>query len=505
MIDKLIEQCDIQWIKEYSSIENYKNIYGTTTHNFENFKNHKALFNYNYDKQNSEFKKLVDKIKQWGYYNNVYLKNFPALIENKSILDVGMGNGPYSIVYNTLGAKTYIGVDPMINFEKSYIRDFRIGAGKLKKDIDYNTLTDDEKKELKNIEDGSAWYHDFSYTAKDIMNIEPSIKLYNKILEDCDDYIDCGSIDTVLLQCVSEHVNQLPQIIEYCWKYNKTGGKIFLSHGNYYAWAGHHKQPRNVKGYNPKNTKHNLYIDWSHLHPACPSYHNPTLNRVRLLDFKKLIEKYYVIEYWEEAEDIEVTNRLTSEIRNKWNNYTLSEMLVNCPKLIGRKRETPLVYEINALQYYHPKQSIEKSIKNYILDDKLLGKELIMKTYKPEFFEIHTNKNEINIKIKYQENELNNKKINSCGIHFLLAESVMNDDDEYTLSFEVKANNSISYDTKLRIYTGNEWILLNDILTNKYKLCKTKTQFKIHTKSKYRIGFQNCQNMDITIKNVAFM
>ena len=68
------------------------------------------------------------------------------LYKDKILLDVGMGAGPYSVLYIEKGCKQYIGVDPLINSD--LVRDFRAKAG--------------DKLELR--------YHKFPYSCQDIMN-----------------------------------------------------------------------------------------------------------------------------------------------------------------------------------------------------------------------------------------------------------------------------------------------------------------------------------------------
>jgi len=325
-----------------------------------------------------------------------------------------------------------------------------------------------------------------------------------KILEDCETDIQINSKDLVLLSCVSEHLEHLPEVIESCWKFTKPGGMLYLTHGNYYAWAGHHQLPREPKNYVETNEKHNLYIDWKHYSPLNPAYHNRTMNRVRLIDVKKLIEKYYIIEHWEEKINADVYNRLTPSIRNKWKTYTLSEMLCNVPKLIARKRDVPTDVVIDKKLYFHPTQSIENELTNYIMDPLFNNKQLFLKLYRKEYMNLSFHKNELCLKIiNYDDNnETHVKKIKSLGIHFLLAESLMNQDIKYKLSFDVKSNME---NIKLKIYTGKTWIILETQLSTKYQNVFVTENFQFQTKSKYRIGIDNpIPNLEIKYKNIQF-
>ena len=502
-INQFINMNDIKWQNEYKSIKNYKNIYGKMNDNYKNYINKEKGTNIMNNNNNEEYKKLLEKCNLWGYMKQNHKERFKNLFQNKDILDVGMGQGPFAVYYIHNGANSYTGVDPSILLDGSKIRDFRIGCGLLKKDIDYSKLTKDEKNELDKLDDGRAWYHNFNYTPNDIMNILPNVKLIPNILEDCIDKINENSKDLVMLSCVSEHLEHLPEVIEYCWKFLKNSGKLYLTHGNYYSWAGHHQLPRTPKTYEINNKNHNIYIDWQHYSPLNPAYHNRTMNRVRLYELKKLIEKYFIIEYWDEELDISVLERLTLNIRDKWKEYTLSEMLCNVPKLIAIKRKIPLDYDIDKNLYFHPRQEIENNISNYILDPLLKHESRMLKLYRKEYMNLIFNNNEIILKINnFNDTESDKKKIKSLGIHLLLAESILDSNNKHTLEFEAKSSKNIN----LKIYTGNKWLVLDNQLTENYQKISINEYFNFNTKSKYRIGINNPINeLIIYLKNFKFV
>ena len=505
MIDELVILSDLEWKKEFSTIENYCNIYGDKSTHYDEYCSKLVGDNIEYIPQHNEYYNLFKKATLWNYGKQFQQNSFTKIFQYKNVLDVGMGQGPFAVFYINHGATSYTGVDPSILLDGSKIRDFRLGCGRMKNDINMNSLTKEEKNDLDKVEDGGAWYHDFGYTPKQIMDILPNVKLIPNILENCVNQIDLNSKDVVLLNCVSEHLDQLPRVIEYCYKFTKKGGKLYLTHGNYYSWAGHHQTPRIPLRYDPNNKKHNIYIDWKHLSPKNPAYHNPTLNRVRLLELKKLIEKYYIIEYWYEAIDVNTLNRLTSNIRHKWSEYTLSELLTNVPVIIAKKRNIPLDYTINQSQYFHPNQLIEKSIYQYIIDPKLEYKELLIKLYRKEYIDLLFNECELTITVKLINSEIDINKVKSMGIHLLLTESLLMSNKIYILSFEAKANNYISIGKNLKIYTGNKWIILDNELKNYYQNYSVKEEFNFKTKSKYRIGLQNAENdISISLKNFKF-
>jgi hypothetical protein len=81
-------------------------------------------------------------------------------------------------------------------------------------------------------------------------------------------------------------------------------------------------------------------------------YLDKNLNRVRLDDFKRLVNKYFKIVQWKET--IIARERLTDEIRERYKKYTLNELLANVVHVTGKRRATPLKDDISNLQFHHP-------------------------------------------------------------------------------------------------------------------------------------------------------
>lgn len=83
----------------------------------------------------------------------------------------------------------------------------------------------------------------------------------------------------------------------------------------------------------------------------------------------------------------------------------------------------------------------------------------------------------------------------------------------YTLSFYARSLNNISNNKKFKIYVGNtdkDWIVIDDELTNEFKLFKLTTTFYFQDEisvfginNPFRIGFDNpCENMIYEIKDI---
>lgn len=115
-------------------------------------------------------------------------------------------------------------------------------------------------------------------------------------LEDLDD-THVEKYDLIIMTMVTEHLNNIPSVIDGCYRFLNKDGIIWSSHTNYYFWNGHHELPRTIEEYDKNNNEHNKYIDWKHLYPSNPVYYQSNLNRIRIDDLKKIFEKYFEIEW----------------------------------------------------------------------------------------------------------------------------------------------------------------------------------------------------------------
>ena len=201
---------------------------------------------------------LIQKCKEWGYFYKGGIHDRNDLFYNKTILDVGMGQGPHSVYYIVNGAKSYTGVDPDMDLNgNNTVRNHTHNSQRAK----------------------------FPYSPNDIMDLYSNITLYPCILEDlADSHLE--KYDLIIMTMVTEHLNNNPIVIELCYKFLKTGGIIWSSHANYYFWNGHHELPRTIEEYDKNNIEHNKCIDWKHLYPEHYVYYQPNLNRIKMNDLK---------------------------------------------------------------------------------------------------------------------------------------------------------------------------------------------------------------------------
>lgn len=284
---------------------------------------------------------LVATAREWGYFGGDAIKRRRDLWQGRRMLDIGMGGGPHSIFYVESGASSYVGVDPLIATDQ--VRDFR-------------NLTDPSLPA----------YHAFPYRPADIMRVYPNVHLYPGRIENVADRLRAHPVDIAIMSAVTEHLEQPEEVVRSIWEILRRGGYLWLSHGNYYCWTGHHLQPRDIAGWDRGNPQHNANVDWQHLMPSHPAYADPGLNRIRLADLRVLIAKYFEILEYKVA--INSLPRLTPEIRERWKRYSLQELLGQMIYMTGRRRDEPLDIDLRDRQFFHPSEDY-RADRDYSCED----------------------------------------------------------------------------------------------------------------------------------------
>ncbi len=275
-------------------------------------------------------KEIISEALKWGY-GNQFIYTRPEIWKGKRILDIGMGGGPHCIPFIIGGAKSYVGVDPLV-------------GTKLVKDMNSNR---DSRNE--------TGYGEFPHKPERIMSEFDNIRLISGFLENHIDEVADLDVDLVVLSVVTEHLENPDLVIEAAYRASASGAKIWLSHANYYSWTGHHQQPRLTTTYDENNKQHKSVVDWKHLEPGHYCYNMSHLNRMRLMDFSDLLRKYYEILDWNIV--VHGLERLTKERRAELSRYSLEELLAKMVYVSGQRRERPLETDLSACQFYHPDES----------------------------------------------------------------------------------------------------------------------------------------------------
>ena len=187
------------------------------------------------------------------------------------------------------------------------------------------------------------------------MRLYPNVHLYSGLLEEVADRIKAHKVNIAIMSAVTEHLRHPHEVIRLIWETLDRRGHLWIGHSNYYSWTGHHRPPRSVKDWDRDDAEQNTHIDWQHLEATHPAYADPSLNRVRLADLRVLIAKYFEIIEWKV--NVEALSHLTPELRRRWKQYPLSELLGQNIYITGRRRDEPLDIDLSGRQFHHPSES----------------------------------------------------------------------------------------------------------------------------------------------------
>ena len=106
------------------------------------------------------------------------------------------------------------------------------------------------------------------------------------------------------------------------------------------------------------------------------------------------------------------------------------------------------------------------------------------------------------IEVKFQENITT-----SAGIYFPI-NYVYTDLTEQLykckLIFDVKTER-VNNESKIKIYTGEKWVILDNQLTEDYQTIEFEEDFNFFKASTYRIGFVNMENNSLYFKNISII
>lgn len=240
---------------------------------------------------------ILTRAFEFGYMN--WPNKIREYVMGKDILDIGCGPGLHGLGYITAGAKSYLGLDPI-----------------LKPDHDRS----------KNLEKSSR-KEPFGWTPNQISRLVPPWHASPEALGDTPEE---RHFDLCTMHNVTEHLLFLEDIFADIAARLRPGGKLLYNHHNFYAWNGHHLQPKTVSKIDLDDAAQLEVIDWNHLsyNPSPDHYLARGLNRIRLDELIALTEKYFEIEVKDEIPSSPKVGagRLTDEIRQRHPQYDDREL-----------------------------------------------------------------------------------------------------------------------------------------------------------------------------------
>lgn len=229
-----------------------------------------------------------------------------------SVLDVGCGACWYAPFLLAEGATSYHGVDRAPDFSSRALPSYLGGEMSL------------------TISEFLGCFPAIHYEICDIVEFNPGTKF-----------------DVAILSTVSEHLKNPDLAFRKISELIEPGGQVYVSHGNFYSWSGHHSIPQTVDQYDSSMPAMKQMADWNHiLNRHLMDTKKLGLNCIRIHDLLDVLDRYFVIERLDKVYSTPEKGggRLTPEIRSKLLKYGDDELLVEmfiviCRIVICRKEE----------------------------------------------------------------------------------------------------------------------------------------------------------------------
>ncbi|WP_188113308.1 methyltransferase [Nocardioides humilatus] len=254
---------------------------------------------------------LVEISERFGYIS--WPRRIQEHVRGRKVLDVGCGFGGFGVGFLVAGAASYVGLDPSMDLD--------------------STAAKDKRRRV---------WDDMGITPRQITETLPAIRLLQSSAEDGG--LD-ETFDTIALHNVTEHLMDLEGSLASLTKLCHPETVVVLHHHNFYSWNGHHLPPVHAEQLDVDNERHQQVYDWRHINaaPDVPETHmfKRSLNRVRLDDFRAVVERHFDVVEWEEtpSKDSSVA-RLTPEIvarvRATVPDITERELTINTVLVVAR-------------------------------------------------------------------------------------------------------------------------------------------------------------------------
>ncbi|ABD56580.1 Methyltransferase type 12 [Jannaschia sp. CCS1] len=232
---------------------------------------------------------VFERAHEFGYMK--WTNSVQDHIKGQSVLDVGCGPGLHGFGCLVAGAKTYLGLDPIIKLERDRVKNLSANSAKMA----------------------------FGWTPAALADMFEPWEVQAAAIETLpEDRV----FDIAVMHNVTEHLQNIESVFESIALRLKPGGKVLYNHHNFFCWNGHHQPPKRVSKIDLTDAAQQEMVDWGHVEyePTPDHYIARGLNRIRLDDLIALTERFFDIEVCEERPSRPETGlgRLTDEIRQKY-------------------------------------------------------------------------------------------------------------------------------------------------------------------------------------------
>lgn len=218
-----------------------------------------------------------------------------SLYQGKDVLHLGCGQSLHCVAFRGLGAHSYTGVDENLQLTR---KKYRSKLAKVTVDLGLSLV--------------------------DVTRLVPAVTFLRS------DRIGLNeAFDLVVVPASTHRMLDLEGSFEQLHSTLRSRGQIWFMHENFYSWAGHQGDPKSPAAVDPNNPEHKKFLDWKHVRfDAPPDHPFHSLNRVRIGDLRRVVDRYFEVEQWKEIPDrASIVSRLTPTIRRSLRGFTEQDLL----------------------------------------------------------------------------------------------------------------------------------------------------------------------------------
>jgi hypothetical protein len=198
---------------------------------------------------------------------------------------------------------------------------------------------DERSRQVRDLRQAAGAYAEMPLTLAEFLGAFDGLALVRADIAEVD--LPAGRFERVLLQTVSEHLLDPDRAFARIAALMAPHAEMYLTHGNFYCWNGHHLQPQTLGAYDPSNEAHRQYADWNHiLNRGRIDPRFIALNFLRLHELAALLKRHFTVSHLELLRSPpEIEQRLTPALRLRLADYYHDELLTEIAEFVVLKPE----------------------------------------------------------------------------------------------------------------------------------------------------------------------